>query len=283
MVLFTVNHITALSLPSFAVQPAKATAIQYKSYVLPQSIVHTLFIPAESQFLVTPTLSSKLDFLESFAQKHKAIAALNGGFFDPVNHKSTSYVVLQGKQVADPKQNERLINNPDLAPYLNKIFNRTELRRYLCGQNIRYDITQHDELVPKDCQLVDALGGGPGLLPDNTSVQEGFLDTANGKVIKDALGSNQANARTAVGITYDGSMIWVMVAQKPETSTTSGLSLPALANFMKTLGVEKAMNLDGGSSSAFYYRGKTLYGKVNAAGKQVKRPVKSVLLVQKNE
>jgi exopolysaccharide biosynthesis protein len=47
---------------------------------------------------------------------------------------------------------------------------------------------------------------------------------------------------------------------------------------MKTLGVEKAMNLDGGSSSSLYYKGKTLYGKVDEKGNLVRRSVKSVLL-----
>lgn len=270
-----------MSASSSTVMPSLEQEVQYKSHILPQGIVHTLLIPAQSRFVVTPALS-ELDTLESFAQKHRAIAALNGGFFDPKNHKSTSYVVLQGKLVADPRQNERLMNNSNLAPYLDKILNRTEFRRYLCGQTVRYDIAPHQEPSPAGCRLVDALGGGPGLLPEMTLVQEGFLDVSNGKVIRDALGSSQPNARTAVGITHDGGVVWLMVAQKPEAPTTSGMSLQALADFMKTLGVEKAVNLDGGSSSSLYYKGKTFYGKVEKAGSLVKRPVKSVLLVQEN-
>jgi exopolysaccharide biosynthesis protein len=73
-----------------------------------------------------------------------------------------------------------------------------------------------------------------------------------------------------------------MVAQKPEAPTTSGMSFQALAAFMKALGVEKAMNLDGGSSSSLYYNGKTLYGKVDDKGNSVRRPVKSVLLISAN-
>jgi exopolysaccharide biosynthesis protein len=57
-----------------------------------------------------------------------------------------------------------------------------------------------------------------------------------------------------VGITRDGSIVLVMVAQKPKNPTQSGMSLPlpALADFMKSLGAQKAMNLDGGSSSSLY-------------------------------
>lgn len=275
------------STPSSAVRPSSTSTvlpspepvIRYQAHTLQQSVVHTLLIPVQ-QFVVTPALSSDLDTLEEFTQKHRAIAALNGGFFDPQNYKSTSYAVLQGQLLADPRLNERLMDNPNLAPYLDKILNRTEFRRYRCGTTVRYDIALHSEPPPTACQLVDALGGGPRLLPQITSESEGFVDYANGN-IRDPLRSSQPDARTAVGITRDGSVVWVMVAQKPEAAT-SGMSLQGLTNFMKTLGVEKAMNLDGGSSSSFYYNSKTFYGKVNQAG-LVKRPVKSVLLVQELE
>lgn len=253
--------------------------IRYESYNLQSSVVHTLSIPPQNQFVVTLALSQKLDQLEKFAQKYQAIAALNGGFFDPVNHKTTSYIVRQGKLIADPRLNERLIHNPNLAPKMQQILNRTEFRRYQCGQTVRYDITPHSEATPTGCQLIDAVGGGPGLLPKLTLQPEAFLDISNGKVIHDALGSLQPNARTAVGITHNGSVVWVMVAQ---SKTTGGMSLAATADFMKSLGIEKAMNLDGGSSSALYYQGKTFYGKMDKQGKAVKRPVKSVLLLQAN-
>jgi hypothetical protein len=278
-VLFSIPHNKPLDVPSSAVLPPPQKDIQYESYTIEQSVVHTLLIPASSHFSVTPAVSEEVSTLESFAQKHQAVAAINGGFFDPVNQKSTSIVVVEGVLVADPNQNERLIDNPKLAPYLKKILNRTEFRRYLCGQTIRYDISLHTEPPLPGCRLVDVLGGGPRFLPELSSLQEGFLDFSNGEVIRDPLGSSQPNARSAVGITRDGSVLWMMVAQKPEAPTTSGMSLQGLAAFMKTKGVEEAMNLDGGSSSSFYYKGKTFYGKVNENGNPVKRPVKSALLI----
>jgi len=264
-------------IPTVAVSPAKP--IRYEQRTLPESIANILFIPANSRFLVTPALSEKVSTVEEFAEKYKAIAIFNAGFFDPANQKTTSYVIIQGKLVADPKQNDRLVNNPNLKPYLGKILNRTEFRRYVCGQNVKYDIALHNESAPAGCQLVDAIGAGPRLLPKLTLVEEGFVDNASKR---DALGSNQRNARTAVGITDDGSVVLVMVAQKPSVGANSGISLPALADLMKTLGVKKAMNLDGGSSSSLYYKGKTFYGKIDLQGNSIKRPVKSVLVVQEN-
>ena len=262
--------------PKAITTPTPKPEIQYKSYTLKTSIIHTLQIPTGSHFIITPAISPKLDNLESFAQKHNAIGAINGGFFDPENGKSTSHIIVQGQQVADPRNNDRLINNPNLTPYLPKILNRSEFRRYRCSSIWRYDITLHTAPTPTNCQLVDALGGGPGLLPLNL-VEEGFLAIANGQTIRDSLGSSQNNARSAVGI-KDNNIIFVMVAQTQ--SPSSGMSLQALADFMKTLGVEKAINLDGGSSSALYYKNKTIYGKVDDQGKSSQRPIKSVLLIQ---
>lgn len=261
-------------LPKAITTPTPQPEVQYKSYSLKTSIIHTLQIPTAS-FTITPAVSPKLDSLESFIQKYNAIGAINGGFFDPKNGKSTSHIIVQAQQVADPRQNDRLINNPNLAPYLPKILNRSEFRRYRCGNIWRYDITLHTTATPSNCKLVDALGGGPGLLPLNL-VEEGFLAVANGQTIRDALGSSQANARSAVAI-KDDDIIFVMVAQ---TSPNSGISLPALADFLKTLGVQKALNLDGGSSSALYYNSKTIAGKLDDQGKPSQRLVKSVLLIQ---
>jgi exopolysaccharide biosynthesis protein len=70
-----------------------------------------------------------------------------------------------------------------------------------------------------------------------------------------------------------------MVAQKSD-ATNSGMSLMELADYMKSLGVEKAMNLDGGSSSSLYWDGKAFYGKRDGQGAWVVRSVKSVLLMQ---
>lgn len=262
--------------------------ISYQQYTLAQSEIHVLLIPSQSRFLVTPAFSPYLNTVEQFQDKHRriaqsqvpgAIAIINGGFFDPNNQKTTSAVVLQGKLVADPRQNDRLINNSNLKPYLAKILNRSEFRRYLCGKSVRYDIVLHNASPPTGCQLIDALGGGPQLLPELTLEEEGFVDSAHSR---DALGSTQPNARSAVGITRDGSIVLVMIAQKPKTPHNSGMSLPAVADFLKSLGVQKAMNLDGGSSSSLYYNGKSFYGKVDLDGNRIKRPVKSILMVRES-
>lgn len=252
-------------------QAANPSQLSYQIYTQPGTKIHTLLIPGNSIFAINTAISPKLDTLSNFAAKYQGISVLNGGYFDPKNHQTTSYIVQNGELVANPEDNERLINNPDLTLYLKKILNRSEFRRYQCGNTRRYDITLHQQPPPAGCVIVAALGGGPQLLPEITAEAEGFVDSEKGR---DAIGSNQPNARSALGITKEGDIIWVMAEQKP-----LGVTLAELAAFFSTLGVEKAINLDGGSSSAFYYQGKTYYGKIDEEGNPVQRPVKSVLLI----
>jgi hypothetical protein len=272
---------------SSAPAPAPETRMEYQFYDLPQAAVHTLVISLERQPMERqPTLAIApgLETVEQFAERLGAKAVLNGGFFDPQNQKTTSFVTLNGELVADPRQNERLMDNPDLVPYRDRILNRTELRRYRCGEGERYGLAQHRDEGMAGCALVDAIGGGPMLLPELRLEAEGFLDEATGR---DPLGSGQKNARTAVGLMGE-KMVWVMVGQKVEAAggdsgtssgrVAGGMSLPELAEFMKGLGVEQAMNLDGGSSSSLWFEGKGFYGKGD--GGVGKRPVKSVLVVR---
>jgi len=265
---------------SSSVKPSPEALPIYRVYELPHSRVHTLRIPAQGNFEVTVAVSPNLRTVAEFAAKNQAIAALNGGFFDAQNQKTTAYLIQNGQIVDNPQDNERLTQNPKLKAYLSKIFNRSEFRRYQCGTTNRYAIATHDAPIPEGCQLQDALGGGPRLLPTITATEEGFWAENQGKVIRDAIALKQRNARTAIGITSSGDLLWVMAAQKKELGQNSGLSLAELADFMRSQGVQEALNLDGGSSSGMYDQGKIFLGKLTAKGEPVVRSIKSVLLLR---
>ena len=274
-VILSVGLVLFLSLHSFA---SPSSDMTYRVYQQPATEVHVITIPVESNYRITPKVRGELTPIVDFVAENNAVAAINGGYFDPNNQKTTSYILQQSTIVADPRTNERLIDNPDLKQYLGKILNRTEFRRYQCGKETRYDITLHFTAIPNNCILQDALGAGPQLLPLDTSVAEGFTAYKDGKLIRNAIGVNSPNARSAVAITSRGDVIFAMVEQtKP---SNSGMSLPDLAAFLKNLGATKALNLDGGSSSSLYYKGKTYYGKSNKEGNKIQRPLKSVLVVR---
>jgi Phosphodiester glycosidase len=257
------------------VAPAAVPAPIYSALGRANSTVYTLTIPPG--YTIRPFLAETTLTVEQVAKQTKALAVINAGFFDPINQKTASTVVIDGREVANPKDNERLINNPKLSGYLSAILNRSEFRVYQCGARVQYGIGFRSEPIPSGCQLSQAVGGGPQLLPKNTAQQEGFTDYAKGELIRDAIGGSQPNARTAIGLKADGTMVWVMVAQTK--TEISGMTLDELAGLMKQLGVESALNLDGGTSSSLYAQGEAVYSKQNGAGQPMKRAVKSLLLL----
>lgn len=253
----------------------------YETVNLPAATVHVVTIPDPVRYPVQVAVVDELARVDQIASQlcgagECVTAAINAGFFDPNNGLTTSYVVKDGALVADPNQNERLIGNPDLTSYMDRILSRSEFRRYDCGGTPSYDITFHQEPVPAGCALVDAVGAGPQLLPQDTSVEEGFVDRTTNR---DALGSQSPNARSAVGLKADGSVVLVMVAQVPGVSS-SGMTMEEMAEVMGDRSVIQALNLDGGSSSTLMYQGTTYYGRLNAEGDRVQRPVKSILWVE---
>jgi hypothetical protein len=246
----------------------------HQTHTLATATVHVLEISARAPLSVA--VSDTLKTVDAFAAERGAAAVLNAGFFDPQNGLTTSYVALEGETLADPGANPRLIHNPDLTSYLDQILNRSEFRRYDCAGQSHYAITPRRAPVPGDCRLSLAMGGGPQLLPTDTRRAEGFTDYANGVLIRDAIGSQQRNARSAVGITADGRLLWVMVAQRPDAP---GMTLAELAAFMQQQGAESALNLDGGSSASMFVNGETYDGRLDASGNPIQRPVKSVLIL----
>jgi exopolysaccharide biosynthesis protein len=248
----------------------KAASVDYTTQTVGNSLVHILTVRSG---IVKPVIASDLQTVAQLAKSSGAIAAINGGFFDPKNQQTTSYVVMNQKTVADPKQNPQLTENPKLKQYLRQIFDRSEFQRYDCGGKVRYGIQSHSKPAPEGCQIVDAIGGGPQLLPDVQAQREGFTDPELGR---DAIGSQVGNARSAIGITKGNEILLVMVAQQ---QPKSGVTLAELATLMKSLGAESAMNLDGGSSSAMVYDGKAILGSVGEDGKAGERAVKSAIVV----
>jgi hypothetical protein len=243
-------------------------------------VVHLITIPDPVAYPLQVTVVDGLATVDRILAQvcggsNCALAGLNAGFFDPQNGLTTSAVVVAGDLVADPRQNPRLMENPDLQADLDKILNRSEFRRYACDHQPRYAITPRQAPLPQGCQLVAAVGAGPQLLPEDTGQREGFVDPNRGR---DALGSGSPNARSAIGLGAAGEILLVMVAQRPGQAS-SGLTLAELAQVMAQRGAVQALNLDGGSSATLVYDGAVYHGRINAAGEVVKRPVKSILWV----
>jgi exopolysaccharide biosynthesis protein len=117
--------------------------------------------------------------------------------------------------------------------------------KFPVGAKVGYSITFETNTDREAWQAVsEALGAGPRLLTDGrvtyNPVGEGF---SSAKIL------TLAARRSAVGFTRDGKILLV---------TVNGVTVRQLASILKQLGAYQAMNLDGGSSSGLYVRGKTL-------------------------
>lgn len=256
--------------------PALDQSVTYQTYDLSQATVHVVTVPAGMPISVA--VADELTTVEAFAHSENALAVLNGGFFDPQNGKTTSHLTAHGQSAGNPIDNERLMGNPTLETYLDQIFNRSEFRAYRCEAfaSLRYDITLHSTPLPNGCELESALGAGPQLLPEDTATAEAFTDYESGELVRDAIGSVQPNARSAIALHPDGAVRLFMVAQRPDAP---GLTLSELSEFAASLGATQLLNLDGGSSSSLYHNGQTYLGRIDTNGNRVERPVKSVIMV----
>ena len=98
------------------------------------------------------------------------------------------------------------------------------------------------ELLEQGAEQVFSFG--PGLLADGEIIVG----------VADEVGRAKAsNPRTAIGVIEDGH--YVFVVSDGRSAESEGLSLYELAEFMQSLGVQTAYNLDGGGSSTMVYQG----------------------------
>ncbi len=252
-----------------------------------EKVFYSTVIPLSYE--LRPVVSLKLQTLEGFVRIQRPEVAINGGFFDPNNGETISYVSGTEFKALDPKENPRLTENKNLKPYLDKILNRSELRQYRCQDKKIYGIVSHKTLIPKGCELQFSLGGGPELYPEFSAEAEAFIDhDSDGKLTRDPIGIHRPYARSAVGITEGGQIILGMGGKNPVTKSGEnalekrlkpvGFSLLEMKELMRKAGAVKILALDGGGSSGLYYKGQFFYGKYTPTGEAEKRRLKSVLM-----
>lgn len=226
--------------------------------------------------------------LAASAQEN-TIAAVNGGYFNLHGGLSASYVTVNGQLVCDPRENASLVNNVKLKPFLDAVFNRSELRVLINKQGqSAFRIQNHNEPLPSGYILKHALQAGPRLLPTLTAKEEAFLRTDSNGVQTDAIGVLKTAARTAIGITGDDRLIILCIVGPKQDEFSSGMTLAQLADLLKTLGCVEAMNFDGGTSTTMVIKENVKENVKNnnepqctmVCGREPQTIVKSCLLIK---
>ncbi len=161
--------------------------------------------------------------LESMVSRARPTAAVTGTFFGTRNYLPVGDIVIEGKMVHFGGIGTALCVTPD---------NQVEFVDV--KRNRREDWSAYDFVIRSGPRLVTA--GKIGVDPR----AEGFRDR---NLLRPAW-------RLAVGLTRDNHLLFV--------GTRKPISLSQMAVVMHRLGCVDAINLDAGSSTGMYYRGKVL-------------------------
>ena len=161
------------------------------------------------------------------AESVNAILAINGDFYGA---QESGYVIRNGVIYRSTAKS----GNEDLVIYADGSF-----------EIINEDDVTAEELLADGAQNV--LAFGPAL------VENGKVSVTEDEEVGKAMASNP---RTAIGIIDENHYVFVVADGR--TSENEGLSLYELAEFMESLGVQTAYNLDGGGSSTMYFNGQII-------------------------
>ncbi len=161
------------------------------------------------------------------AENVNAILAINGDYYGA---QECGYVIRNGVLYRSTAKS----GNEDLVIYTDGSF-----------EIVSEDDITAEELLDNGAQNV--LSFGPAL------VKDGAVSVTEHEEVGKAMASNP---RTAIGIIDENHC--VLVVADGRTSENEGLSLYELAEFMESLGVQTAYNLDGGGSSTMYFNGEVV-------------------------
>ncbi len=193
-----------------------------------------------------------------------SVLCVNAGFFDPKNQKSVSYVTINNNLVLSPENNENLMQNKALAPYMSKILNRSEFRILEdANGKIVYDIAQHDDKPLEGFKIKHAIQAGPMLFPDLRLEDEFFILMKNGKIISESASALHKYARTAIGIKNNNVYLFIITTKSPMT-------LQEASELTRRWGMEKAMAFDGGGSTSFNSKGLNIISEKDNQARKLK-------------
>ena len=182
------------------------------------------------------------------AESVNAILAINGDFYGA---QEKGYVIRNGTLYRDTA----IDNQEDLVIYKDGSF----------GIINESEVTAQ-ELIQNGA--VQTLSFGPAL------IQNGSIAVTSDEEVGKAMASNP---RTAIGIIDENH--YVFVVSDGRTDESEGMSLSQLAQFMQSLGVETAYNLDGGGSSTMYFNGSVVNNPTTGGNTTKERSVSDIVYI----
>ena len=171
------------------------------------------------------------DKTSDMAGQNNAVLAINGDYYGA---RESGYVIRNGVLYRSTPSDEDV------------------LCIYLDGSMEIVDPSEVSAEELLDAGAWQVFSFGPGLLENGE-----YLVDQNDEVGR----AMASNPRTAIGMIDNNH--YVFVVSDGRTQESEGLSLYELAEFMESLGVQTAYNLDGGGSSTMVYEGEVVNTPAN--------------------
>lgn len=206
--------------------------------------------------------------------KADAVLTVNGGFFDPKNKKTVSYVYTDSEISGDPLFNENLFRDPLLRKNMDKILNRTEFRQLECFDGYRWEITSHKSPIDFECQLRTSIQAGPLIYPQLQLEDEFFiLKDEEDKIIRESASVLHRVPRTILGLKGNKYLYFLIFTDNHP------VTLEEASQYCANLELDRAMALDGGGSTSLNYLNKI--NVVSTPEKNQGRALKSFIILKK--
>lgn len=228
--------------------------------------IFVLEIPDTAHYTLAFAHEPRRTKTSEMAQKHGAVAAVNGSFFDMDQHFPVCYLRIDSVELGENTPGKDTVN-----------------RKYyqygtLCLSHdsvfiLKTDSSRHwEEALP----YPDIMTAGPLLI---------WHDTLQYMRDDRTFVTNRHN-RTAVGIRDDGTVL--LLVADGRFKQAEGLSLTELQQIFRWLGCRDALNLDGGGSTTLFLNVNDHQGVLNCPSDngrfdhEGERGVSNAILIMKN-
>jgi exopolysaccharide biosynthesis protein len=227
-----------------------------------QSIAMVRYPAHKFRTAIVDAQGKKSDVTSTLAMHEKAIAAINGSYFDMKQLTPVTFIKIGGKVLGQTIGDEDFRTNGVIAI------------KGGCGHRIDIFTCDTSMYVQKTKGWKNAIASGPMLIEDGQMIKYD-------KSPKDGFFSRR-HPRTIFGYTSKGE-VYMIVVDGRSKGNADGMTIAELSKIVHYLGLEDAINLDGGGSSTIWADGPKVLnhpcdnGKFDALGE---RTVPNIIIVK---
>ena len=192
-------------------------------------------------FKTTIVQPEQLTPLTETASKANADFGVNAGYWDVRINKPSTFLVLNGKQIAVTADFEK---------------ERVDGVVCIAKRKVIIDYCKAEEEAPYTAKYSNILASGPVLIDEGKSIDHAgytneLVEAKHGKDIGAYYTYIRRHPRTAIGCDKRGN-IYLVVVDGRSKGNAEGVTIEELTKVCEWLGMRDAINLDGGGSSTMW-------------------------------